>query len=272
MNAKTGRIESILTDATHVLSHPKFPLSSKYDPNFVFEHNMGPNVLWLTEWLTQDMHLQPGMRVLDMGCGKALSSIFLAYEYDVKVWANDLWIDASDNWKRICDVGLEKQIFPIHAEAHALPYADNFFDVIISLDSYQYYGTDQTYLGYFHKFLKPGGEIGVVMPGLFRELHGNIPAHLTRRQKSGGTFWEWACCTFHTAQWWKEMWAYYQFIDSTNGDTMPDGGTVWLGWEKALAAYPGKKLFPSDVEALTEDNNQNITFVKMIARRNDLQD
>ena len=29
------------------------------------------------------MELEPGMRVLDMGCGKAISSIFLAKEFDV---------------------------------------------------------------------------------------------------------------------------------------------------------------------------------------------
>ena len=81
---------------------------------------MGPNVLWLTEWLCEKMELKPGMRVLDMGCGKALSSIFLAKEYGAQVWANDLWIPAAENWQRIKEAGLENQIFPVHAEAHAL--------------------------------------------------------------------------------------------------------------------------------------------------------
>ena len=35
--------------------------------------------------------LEPGMRVLDLGCGKGLSSIFLAKEFGVQVWAADLW-------------------------------------------------------------------------------------------------------------------------------------------------------------------------------------
>jgi ubiquinone/menaquinone biosynthesis C-methylase UbiE len=41
---------------------------------------MGPNPLWLTEWLCELMDLRPGMRVLDLGCGRAPSSIFLAFE------------------------------------------------------------------------------------------------------------------------------------------------------------------------------------------------
>ena len=36
---------------------------------------MGPNMLWLTEWLVTEMNLQPGMRVLDMGCGRIMSGL-----------------------------------------------------------------------------------------------------------------------------------------------------------------------------------------------------
>ena len=61
-----------------LLKNGRFPGSAKYDPEWVLKGWMGPNVLWLTEWLCEKMELKPGMRVLDMGCGKALSSIFLA--------------------------------------------------------------------------------------------------------------------------------------------------------------------------------------------------
>jgi len=84
-----------------MLRRDAFPLSAKYDPEWVIENEMGPNVLWLTEALCQVMDLQPGMRVLDMGCGKALSSIFVAKEYGAQVWATDLWISAADNGRRI---------------------------------------------------------------------------------------------------------------------------------------------------------------------------
>ena len=64
----------------------RFPRSSKYDPAWVIENEMGPNVLWLTEFLCEALDLTPGMRVLDLGCGKALSSIFLAREFKVQVF------------------------------------------------------------------------------------------------------------------------------------------------------------------------------------------
>ena len=64
------------------LTLPELPRSAAYDPQWTIDHAMGPNVVWLTEALTDVMDLQPGMRVLDMGCGTALSSIFLAREFD----------------------------------------------------------------------------------------------------------------------------------------------------------------------------------------------
>lgn len=78
------------------------------------------------------------MNVLDMGCGKGLTSVFLAKEYDVIVFANDLWIDPTDNWKRFEQMGVSNRVYPIHADAHALPYAEGFFDAAVSIDSYHY--------------------------------------------------------------------------------------------------------------------------------------
>ena len=46
-----------------------------------------------------------------------------------------------------------------------MPFAHDFFDAIVSLDSYHYYGTDFGYLE-FHilRHLKRGGQIGIVSP------------------------------------------------------------------------------------------------------------
>ena len=108
-----------------LLKSEQFPRASQYDPQWVLENQMGPNVLWLTEALGEVMALTPGMRVLDMGCGRAVSSIFLAKEFGVQVWAADLWINVTDNWKRVCAAGMQSLVFPIHTEAHAMPFPDD---------------------------------------------------------------------------------------------------------------------------------------------------
>lgn len=249
-----------------LLRAERFPLSSKYEPEWVLKNQMGPNVLWLTEWLCEKMELKPGMRVLDMGCGKALSSVFLAKEFGVKVWANDLWISASENWQRIREVSLENQVYPIHAEARSLPYAEEFFDAIVSIDSYQYYGTDDLYFKYIRQFVLPGGQIGIVVPGLRKDFKGAVPEHLSRRQQSGGVFWAENCWSFHTLSWWKHLWVRTGRADLEEADILPDGWRWWLQFEKATAEA-GTSIFPSDVETLESDAGEYLAFIRMVARR-----
>ena len=115
----------------HPLFHPRYVRSNDYDADWVYENQMGPHALWLLESLTEVLPIEPGMRVLDLGCGRALTSVFLAREFGAEVWATDLWIAAEDNEARIRAAGLEHLVHAVHAEAHHLPYAPDQFDVIV---------------------------------------------------------------------------------------------------------------------------------------------
>ncbi|MCL2489098.1 MAG: methyltransferase domain-containing protein, partial [Oscillospiraceae bacterium] len=140
----------------------KYPKTEKYDVSWIEKNWMGPNPLWLLEDVCEHMDLRPGMKVLDMGCGKGITSIFLAKEFGVTVFANDLWISATDNLRRFEEAGVADRVFPIHAEAHALPYAEEFFDAVIAIDCYHYFGTSESYFpDVFSKLVKSGGQFGI---------------------------------------------------------------------------------------------------------------
>jgi cyclopropane fatty-acyl-phospholipid synthase-like methyltransferase len=250
-----------------MLENERFPLSAKYDPTWVIENEMGPNALWLMEELAAHMRLSPGMRVLDMGCGRAMTSIFLAKEFGCTVWANDLWIPATENWARVREAGCEDKVFPIHAEAHALPYADEFFDAIVSVDSYQYYGTDDTYLSRFVRYVKPGGQIGIVVPGLEREFENGVPDYLNQRTASGTRFWDPAeCYSFHTAAWWRKHWERSELVTIERADSMPDGCAVWLQFQEAVDASATPRC-DAELPGLRADRGAYLGFVVMVARR-----
>jgi cyclopropane fatty-acyl-phospholipid synthase-like methyltransferase len=239
----------------------QFPRSAVYDLKWVMENLMGPNALWLTEALTQVITLKPGMRVLDLGCGKAVSSIFLAKEFDVQVWATDLWIDASENSQRIHAAGLEDQVFPIHAEAHALPFADGFFDAVVSMDAYHYFGTDDLYLGrYLTRLMKPGSQAGIVVPGLKQESSGSVvPDHLK-------PYWEWDFCSFHSPGWWQQHWEKTGKVAVERADWVPDGWQHWLLWhnlcQSAQVHYDAK-----EAEMVSVDAGQNLGFTRLVAHK-----
>lgn len=254
-----------MTDLARLLDKPEFPRSSRYDPAWMLDNQMGPNALWLAEWLAEVVSLEAGMRVLDLGCGRAMTSIFLAREFGVRVWAADWWIAPDPNWRRVQEAGVADSVFPLRAEAHALPFPAGFFDAIVSVDACQYFGTDVLYLGYLSRFARPGGFLGVVVPGLMQPIE-EAPAHLAAPQANGSIFWEDECWSFQTADQWRALWRRNRTVEDVRVDTLPDGWRHWRDFSRALEAA-GKNVFPSDVEALAADRGRYLGFVRAVARR-----
>ena len=233
----------------------RFPRSNAYNPKWIEASvSGGAHSLWLTEWLTSAMELRPGMRVLDLGCGKAASSIFLHREFGVQVWATDLWFNAGENFQRIRDAGVENAVFPIHADARALPFAAEFFDAIMSIDSFVYYGTDNLYLNYLAQFLKPDGLIGIAGAGLTQEI-GEIPDHLRE-------WWEPSMCCLHSARWWRSHWERSQIASVQLADEMPEGWRVWLDWQQAVC--PNNSV---EIAALKADRGRYLGYIRAIGHR-----
>lgn len=181
--------------ADALLLPPEFPRAGRYDVDWQVQNAVGPNPLWLLEPLCERMHLREGMRVLDLGCGRAATSIFLAREFGVSVCAADLWIAPSDNARRIEEAGVADRVLPLRVEAHALPFAQEWFDAVFSIDAYHYFGTDALYLSQLVPHLRPGGRLGICVPGTVRELGDEFPSHL-KVQFTGADLG-----TFRTPQW-----------------------------------------------------------------------
>lgn len=238
-----------------------FPRSGKYDLRWIIDNQMGLNPLWLTEWLCEKITLAPGMRILDLGCGKGLSSIFLAKEYGVQVWAADLWIKPTENYGRFVKEGVEDQVFPLLADARSLPFAEQYFDCILCTDAYIYFGTDDLYLDYLYQFVKPGGYIGITVPGFMRELNGQLPEHLL-------PFWAQECWTWHTPDWWRWHWERTGLVKEISVETLPHGSEYWLQWKIARAEVEGESpSLTSDIQVLQADGGRYMGFIRMVAHR-----
>ena len=235
----------------------RFRRASAYHPEWVLAGvSSAANALWLTEWLAESLDLRPGMRVLDLGCGRALSSVFLRREFGVQVWATDLWFSASENLLRIRDAGVEDGVFPIHADARSLPFAAEFFDAIVGIDSFMYFGTEDLYLTYLGRFVKPGGPIGVAMAGFVQEIEGPIPEHLR-------DWWtqDMAWC-LHSAAWWRRHWEKTGILDIALADTLSDGWQFWRNWLKLIA--PDNV---TEIRTLEADAGSHLGYVRVVGRR-----
>lgn len=235
----------------------RFPRSSHYNPDWVIAGMGSPsNALWLTEWLCETLDLTPGMRVLDLGCGRAISSIFLHREFGVTVWAADLWFSPTENFQRIRDAGVEDGVFPLRADARELPFGNEFFDAIIAVDSYMYYGTDDLFLHLLGRFVKPGGKVGIAMSGLTSEIGREVPDHL-RDWWQQDQLW-----SLHTASWWRWRLARAGILDVETSDTLEQGWQYWLKSLKTVA--PDNQ---TEIGALEADAGQHIGYVRVAGRR-----
>ncbi|NMB54944.1 MAG: methyltransferase domain-containing protein [Leptolinea sp.] len=200
-----------------------YPRSQSFDPGFVRANMMGPNSMKLLEELSGSLSLQPGMRVLDLACGKGLTSILLAQEFGVSVFATDLWISATENYDRFLRMNLEDRIIPIHAEAHDLPYAENYFDAAVCVDAYQYFGADPAFLDeHLARLVKPGGQIGVAVPGFLQEYGENIPADLQPYIKPE--------YNFHSCGWWNDLWSSSKLVKITSCRSLDCCKEAWSDW------------------------------------------
>lgn len=238
------------------LIFPTFPRSARYHPDWIRgSASGGANSLWLTEWLAAKLELRPGMRVLDLGCGRSASSIFLRREFGVQVWATDLWFSASEIAQRIRDANVEDGVFPVHADARSLPFASDFFDAIVSIDSFCYYGTDDLYLNYLARFVRPDGQIGIAGAGLVREIEGTLPEHLR-------SWWTPELWCFHPPQWWRKHWERTGIVEVSVADAMPDGWQRWLDWHHFIA--PDNEL---EIKTLEADRGDYLGYTRLVGRR-----
>ncbi len=239
-----------------LLFSERFSRSSRYNPDWIIACvSGGANSLWMTEWLAEALNLRPGMRVLDLGCGRAASSIFLCRECGVQVWATDLWFSATENLQRIRDAGVEDGVFPIHADARSLPFAAEFFDAAVSIDSFPYYGTDDLYLSYLARFLKPGGQVGIAGAGLMREIEGPLPDHLRE-------WWTPDLWCLHSAAWWRRHWERTDLMDIELADTLPDGWRLWRDWHTVIAPDNA-----TEIQTLEADRGDYLGYVRLVGRR-----
>lgn len=233
-----------------------FPRSEKYHPEWILASlSSSANILWLTEWLAGAMDLRSDMRVLDLGCGRAASSIFLRREFGVQVWAIDLWFSASENLQRIRDAGVDDGVFPLHADARSLPFADEFFDAIVCIDAFSYFGTDDLYLNYLARFVKPEGAVGIAGAGLMREIDGRPPEHLR-------AWWTQDLWCLHSVDWWRRHWERTGIISVEQADTMPEGWQLWLDWHRVIAPDNA-----AEIQALEVDRGRYLGYVRLMGRR-----
>lgn len=221
-------------------------LSQKYKFLFNAEHLMGPNGIRLLEEMLEHYPLKRGLRLLDLGCGKGLTSLYLAKETNAMVFATDLWISATDNYKRFTEWQIANQVIPLHADANDLPFANDYFDAIICIDAFHYVGTQPHF---FEKkilpLLKPNGVAILAIPGLKEEIHGCEPEIILEWLAGEESEFH----LFHSREWWLNHLGKSDAFDIVQHFDLQCFEAAWNDWFLSGHEYTlhDKEYFPKGV-------------------------
>lgn len=183
-------------------SPTRFPKTATFPVSLVREKIMGPNPLKLCEELLTGSDLPHGSRVCDLGSGTGITSALLAREYGLDVYAVDLWSDPAENRAFFDSLGTPvSSIHPVKADAsRGLPFCAGFFDAVVSIDSYNYYGRDSRYLDErLLPYVRTGGELHLSIPGMVHDCHDDLPSCLLASWTPEQLEY------MHDMAWWKRM-------------------------------------------------------------------
>ena len=196
-----------------------------FDEKYLKENMMGPNVVTLTEELTANLRFTPDMRIMDLGCGTGLSSMVVAEKAGAQVFAVDLWIPATENYERFKEMGFEKNIIPIHADVMELPFAQGYFDTVVSIDAYHYFGRDETFLDEkLAPYVKEGGTIALAFPGFKDDIHDKLPEVMLR------SWTEEDLETFQSFAWWEAIFEKSELVEVLSMREMDSHDASWADW------------------------------------------
>ncbi|MGN0467854.1 MAG: SAM-dependent methyltransferase [Acutalibacteraceae bacterium] len=236
----------------------KYILSEKYNTPELMAKIMGPNPIKLEEELLSDCKIEKGAVVCDLGSGQGLTSVFLAKEYGFQVYAADLWSDPDENRKFFDEMGLTKeQIVPVKADAEALPFEKEFFDAVVSTDSYNYFGRNVDYLDEkLLPFVKKGGYIYIAIPGMKKDCHDNLPPELLLSWTPDQLDY------MHDTAYWSDIVSCCKGAEVVSVSEMESNDEVWADWLKQDNEYA-----VGDRKSMEAGGGKYLNFIKIVLRK-----
>ena len=232
--------------------------SKKYETPELMAKIMGPNPIKLEEELLSDNKIPAGSVVCDLGSGQGLTSVFMAKEYGFTVYAADLWSDPAENSVFFEKMGINSGVvIPVKADAENLPFEKSFFDAVVSIDSYNYFGRDPKYLDEkLLPFVKNGGLIYIAIPGMKKDCHENLPKELLLSWTPEQLEY------MHDADYWRKMVSRSVGAEVISVNEMESNDEVWADWLKQENEYA-----IGDRKAMEAGGGKYLNFISIILRK-----
>ena len=238
----------------------RYPRSSRYDPAWLLALDMGPHPLWQLEDLLDGIDLNANSVVLDLGAGMGATSVFLAREYGCEVVSLDLWVSEEERRAVLESAGVAHRVRVIADDIRTAVLEDDVYNAIVSVDAFEYFGTDTRFLPHLLKALKPGGLIAMSTPALRHDPYAAaVPAYVAATFGAEAAAW-------HDPGWWKRHWELTGVVENVSARWQQGGRDNWLTWEKVRLSEVGETAPSPVVDMLEADVDENVGFALVSAR------
>ncbi|HEY8454401.1 MAG TPA: methyltransferase domain-containing protein [Actinopolymorphaceae bacterium] len=239
----------------------RYPRSAAYDAAWLLQLDMGPHPLWQLEDLLADIALPADAHVLDLGAGKGATSVYLAREYGVTVTSLDLWVPAKEREHVCAAEGVAERVTAIEGDVRTVDLGNDVFDAIVSVDAFEYFGTDVHLLPTLLPALKSGGWLAMSTPALREDPYAvGIPPHVER-------VLGWEAAAWHTPDWWARHWELSGMLTDVRARWQDGGRDSWLLWEQARRELTNEAGPSAVLEMLRADTDEQIGFALVSARK-----
>ena len=130
----------------------------------------------ITQQTLELMNLKPGDRVLDLGCGAGWASRLLAQRVGGGTRPGQVvGLDVSDEMIRRARANstAHDNIMFVVGSAQQIPWQEDFFDKVLSVESFYYYGDQGGALDEVFRVIAPSGELYILI-NLYKDNHYSL--------------------------------------------------------------------------------------------------
>jgi ubiquinone/menaquinone biosynthesis C-methylase UbiE len=126
----------------------------------------------ITEQTLALMDIQPGDRILDLGCGTGWASRRMAR---IATAGEIVGLDVADEMLRCAEQASSafKNVRYAWGSAENIPEADNAFNKVLSVESFYYYADQGKALDELHRVMAPGAKLFILI-NLYKDNHYSL--------------------------------------------------------------------------------------------------
>lgn len=150
-----------------------------------------------------------------------------------------------------------EQLIPVKADALNLPFEPAFFDAVVSVDSYNYFGRDPNFLGQkLLPYVKPDGYLYFALPGMKQDCHDHLPPELLLSWTPEQLEY------MHDVAYWQHMISLTDGIEILSVAEMESNEEVWQDWLKQENEYA-----IGDRKSMNAGGGKYLNFIQIVLKK-----